>query len=183
MAVQTPARITAQAFYQRPEYAQHDLIQLIDGEVIIGVPPIPLHQQIVLATAILLKQAAAAGGQVYVAPVEMFFDEYNSLQPDVLYIAPQSRCIVEDKRLVGPPDLVVEVLSPSTVRHDKTVKFLVYEKNGVSEYWLVDPTHRLLEVWRLEGGSFAQQGVYAPADTFVSQALGQTIAAGALFAA
>lgn len=182
MAVQTSTRITAQEYYQMPEYARHDLIQLIDGEVIVGVPPVPIHQEIVLATAILLKQmATAAGGQVYIAPVEVYFDEFNSLEPDALYLAPESRCTVEDKRLVGPPELVVEVLSPSSVRHDRTVKFLVYEKHGVREYWLIDPTHRLIEVWRLEGDSFAQQGVYTPADSFASSVLGRDIAASAIF--
>lgn len=144
--------------------------------------PTPEHQDIAGAAYILLWQTAReTGGRAFTAPLDVHFDENSVAQPDALYLAPGSRCVVEEKRLVGPPDLVVEVLSPATVRRDRTVKFLLYERHGVREYWLVDPTHRLVEVWRLEGERYAQQGVYTPTDTFASAALGRDVAASALF--
>ena len=76
----------------------------------------------------------------------------------------------------GPPELAVEVLSPSTSRHDKTVKFLLYEKSGVREYWIVDPDHQQMEVWQLTDGEYELFGIFRTDDTFNSPALGsQTI--------
>jgi Uma2 family endonuclease len=88
-----------------------------------------------------------------------------------LWIASDSQCVIDDKRLRGAPDLVVEVLSPSTARDDKTVKFRLYEQHGSRELWLIDPTAEYVEVWRREDEQFVQNGVYGPADSFQSAVL------------
>lgn len=181
MAVRT--RTTAAEFYNLPEYEEHDLIQLIDGEVIITVPPVPRHQDIVLSTAFVFKlHAKVHGGKAYVAPVQLYLDEYNIYEPDVLYLSPDSRCVVEEKRLVGPPDLVVEVLSPGTAKHDRQKKYLSYERHGVREYWIMDPIHIYLEVWVLRNDAFVKLGTYGPGDAFESTVLsGTTIEVSQLF--
>jgi Uma2 family endonuclease len=182
MAVQAGMRITAEEYYQLPEYQEHDLIQLIDGEVIIGVAPIPRHQTIVGEILVLLTlYARQHGGSAYPAPVEVYLDEYNIFEPDVLYLAPESRCVVEEKRLVGPPDLVAEVLSPSTAKHDREQKFRAYQTHGVGEYWIVDPANLYIEVWTLEAGAFVKLGTFAGSDTFDSPVLnGQAVAVSEL---
>ncbi len=183
MVSQTPVRLAADDYFQLPDYTQHDLIQLIDGEVVIGVPPVPQHQAIVSEILFrFMTIAKVRGGRAFVAPVEVYLDEHNVFEPDVLYLAPDSRCVVGDKRLIGAPDVVVEVLSPSTAKYDRQEKYLAYERCGVREYWIVDPSHAVVEVWTLVAGHFTRQGVYAGADTFSSPTLGETVVVSVLFA-
>jgi len=176
-------RIAAADYFQLPEYEQHNLIQLIDGEVIIGMPPIPKHQSIVGEILVLLILIARkTGGRAFTSLIEVFLDEHNIFEPDVLYIKPDSACVVEEKRLIGAPDLVVEVLSPSTAKFDRQQKYQAYEQHGVGEYWIVDPLHELIEVWTLgDDGRFNRQGAFSKDDTFKSTTLDETVAVKEIF--
>lgn len=171
-------RITATEYYQLPEYEQHTLIQLIDGQVVMGMPHLLRHQAIVREILVFLTLFARQhGGTVYDSPVEVYLDEHNVYEPDVLYIAPDNTtCQLEEKRIVGVPDLVVEILSPSTARYDRGRKYRAYEEHGVREYWIVDPAHDTLEVWTQEDGTpnerhFQRMGAYAPGLRFTSTVL------------
>jgi Uma2 family endonuclease len=181
----TRTRITAIDYYQLPEYDQHDLIQLIDGEVIVGMPPIPKHQRIVREILVLLALLARKkGGEAYTAPIEVYLDERNIFEPDVLYLKPDSQCIVGEKRLTGAPDLVVEVLSPTTAKHDRQQKYQAYQQHGVDEYWIVDPVYEVIEVWTLgDDGLFQRQGVFGREDTFTSATLGEKVTMQEIFTA
>lgn len=185
MVQPTRTRIKAPEYYQLPEYQQHDLIQLINGEVIIGMPPALKHQLIVKSVLSLLTTIEArTGGLVFPAPTEVRLDENNIFQPDVLYIQPDNLAIArqDEKRIIGAPDLVVEVLSPGTAKFDRQEKYQAYEKHGVTEYWIVDPLHETIEVWHLaEDGRYERQGAYAGDDTFASVVLDETISAKAIF--
>jgi Uma2 family endonuclease len=103
-----------------------------------------------------------------ISPTDVRLDDRNVIQPDVLWISPESDCVISDQRLEGAPDLVVEVLSPSTALVDKTVKFQLYEQHGVQEYGLIDPIANYVEVWKRDGNRLVQQGVYGPNMTFIS---------------
>lgn len=181
----TQTSISTTDYFALAEYAQHDLIQLIAGEVVIGMPPTPQHQDIVRELLVLFTLIARqTGGKAYDSPIEVVLDAQHVFQPDVLYLKPDSACVVGEKRLVGPPDLVVEVLSPSTARIDRQQKHPAYARFGVGEYWIVDPVQRLIEVWlRAEPGNYARQGIYGQGDTFASPTLGQDIDADALLRA
>lgn len=182
MVQSTQTRIRAEDYYELPEYEQHDLIQLIDGDVIISMPPIPKHQRIVRDTLFLLTTVSRAkGGEALSAPVEVYLDEHNIFEPDVLYLKADSRCTVGEKRLTGAPDLVVEVLSPGTARYDRQQKYEAYQQHGVGEYWIVDPLHETVEVWTLGEGVFERKGAYAGEDTFESVTLGETISVNTIF--
>ena len=175
-------RIHAEDYYDLPEYEQHDLIQLIDGEVIISMPPIPKHQRIVRDILFLLTTVSRSkGGEALSAPIEVYLDEHNIFEPDVLYLRADSQCTVGEKRLTGAPDLGVEVLSPGTAKYDRQQKYEAYQRHGVSEYWIVDPLHETVEVWTLGEGMFKRQGAYAGADTFDSATLGETVTVKAIF--
>lgn len=178
MAIKTP--ITAEQFFQLPETNQ--FIELLDGEVIMSPSPIPEHQDIVFNSGSVLKQAAKQrGGRAFIAPLDVQLDELNVPQPDAIYLAPDSRCVVEEKRLVGVPDLLVEVISPSTTKRDRSDKFLLYERFGVREYWIIDPRDQLVEVWQWKEGRFALLGAFTPKETFESSVIG-TVQVTALFA-
>jgi Uma2 family endonuclease len=172
-------RLNASTYYQLPEYEQHDLIQLINGEVILSMPPILKHQDIVREILILLTLIAReTGGRAYVSPVEVRLDETNVFEPDVLYIKPENIGIAQqdEKRIIGAPDLVVEVLSPGTAKFDRQEKYQAYERNGVNEYWIVDPAHETVEVWTLgESKQFIRQGAYGKAGKFDSVTLGTPV--------
>jgi Uma2 family endonuclease len=77
---------------------------------------------------------------------------------------------------------VIEILSPSTARRDRGVKFDVYERHGVREYWLTDPEAQFVEVYRHEGGAFRRQGLYGADEAFPSAVLGIEVKGEALFA-
>jgi Uma2 family endonuclease len=184
MAQPAKTRLKAAAYYQLPDYTQHDLIQLIDGEVVIGMPPIPRHQAIVGEILFLLMTLVKQhGGQAFTSPIEVYLDEHNIFEPDVLFLSPNTTCIVDEKRLVGAPDLVVEVLSPGTAKFDRQEKYQAYEQHGVGEYWIVDPVHEVVEVWTLTQGRFVRQGAYAGEDTFQSDQLAETISVSSFFPA
>jgi Uma2 family endonuclease len=183
MVQPTRTRINASEYYELPEYNQHDLIQLINGEVIIGMPPIPKHQDIVREILVMLTLLARKfGGKAYASPIEVRLDDNNVFEPDVLYLAPDSNCTVGEKRLIGAPNLVVEVLSPGTAKFDRHEKYQAYEKHGVNEYWIVDPLYEVVEVWNIgEDGIYVRQGAFAGDDTFTSIVLGESISVKAIF--
>lgn len=182
----TRTGITAQQYFQLPEYEQHDLIQLIDGEVIIGMPPILKHQLIIKKILMLLaKYEAATGGVAFPAPTEVRLDENNVFEPDVLYIAADNLTIAQqdEKRILGAPTLIVEVLSPGTAKYDRQQKYLAYEKHGVAEYWIVDPAHETIEIWTQgETNRFERQGAYGVGDRFQSVVLNETLEVKPIFA-
>jgi Uma2 family endonuclease len=171
--------LTAAQFLTLPESNQP--IQLLEGKVVMTPAPNLKHQRLVFRLAKLIEQLAP-DGEVFVAPVDVRLDDANVVQPDVIWIAPDSRCkSVEDQYWQGAPELVVEVLSPATARLDKSTKFRLYERHGIAEYWTVDPEAEFVEVWCMRDKRFDLSGVFGPGDTFDSVVLGKTIDATHIF--
>ena len=156
--------------------------ELIDGEVIEMAPPKIVHQRLVGRLYRLIDDLKP-DGEVFVSPVEVYLDEYNIPQPDIVWVAANSSCNIEENRLVGAPDLVIEILSPSTAKRDKIDKFKLYEKHGSREYWLVDADYNQIEVWTRGAKGFERQGLYGIGDTFESRVLGgKTVEIAPIFA-
>jgi len=129
--------------------------ELIDGVHIVTPAPFTKHQRVVVNLGWLLRAYLEEHplGQVYVAPVDVWFSDVNVVEPDLLYVSRERlERQLTSKNLKGPPDLVVEVLSPSTRRRDRGLKRQLYERYGVSEYWLIDPDAETVQVCRLEAG-------------------------------
>ena len=168
MAVQT--RITAAEFLTLPETMLPT--ELIHGEVIMSPSPEISHQDIALRLAIYLTHKAP-NGKVHIAPLDVYLDDLNVVQPDVLWVAEGSTCVaVDGKYLRGGPDFVGEVASPGTVRRDKKEKFRLYETYGVREYWMIDPAERLIEVWQRVEGQFRRLDVFGPGEQINSGLFG-----------
>ena len=72
----------------------------------------------------------------------------DRVQPDILFVSNERRGIIGEKQVLGAPDLVVEILSPSTAHRDRGVKLDLYARRGVREYWIVDPDEDVVDVWR-----------------------------------
>jgi len=126
------------------------------------------HQTVLQNFHLAFHSSCAKEGKVYVAPLDVHLDEDNVLEPDVLYIRNERLSIIRDGYVYGAPDLVVEVLSESTGRRDKTIKKATYERFGVKEYWLADPIYRLVEQYVLEDGKYALAAILTEDDTLRS---------------
>lgn len=158
---------TAAEFFALPE--TNLPIHLIDGELIAMPAPTPSHQQFVFRLAKLIEKAAGQDTHIYIAPVDVYLDDKNVVQPDICWLAPDTQCNVEENFIGGAPDLVIEILSPSTARLDKTHKMRLYEKHGTREYWIVDTANRYLEIWLRDGDHFVTPAlIFTPDDTFPS---------------
>ena len=139
--------------------------ELINGTAYVREPPSPswLHQGIV---GELYRQAANAledkPCRVCVAPLDVRLpksteedDQVDTVvQPDVLIVSDLKK--VDARGVRGAPDWVAEVLSPSTARHDRTLKLSAYERAGVREVWLIDPVDRTLTIYQLEAGYYGR---------------------------
>lgn len=145
--------------------------ELFDGEVILSPAPSFKHQEIA-ARVFACVNTLRPDGKTLFAPLDVVLTPGTVAQPDVLWIsADNQRCDVRDGRLYGAPDLIVEVLSPSTARKDRTKKFNAYEAAGVPEYWIVEPQLESVEVWVLKDGEYLFQGAYQAPNTFASPIL------------
>jgi Uma2 family endonuclease len=160
-------RATNQPSVRRPEQRQSALerflalpegtaCQLIAGEIIMSPAPIPLHQYIVIHLSMKLLQfvEAASLGQVFASPIDVRLNERSIFQPDILFISKEKACLIGERMIEGPPDLVAEVLSPSSAYHDLRTKFRAYEQAGVQEYWIIDPERKSVEVFVSSGSKF-----------------------------
>ncbi len=169
MAELVTTRMTAAEFLTLPETNQPT--QLLNGEFIVSPAPVPRHQRSSRQVEYLIE-ALKPNGEVFHAPIDLYLDEDNIPQPDVVWIAENSRCIVEKKYLQGPPELVVEVFSPSTELKDRKDKFNLYQRFAIPEYWMVDPELEFIEGYVLENGLYKRLGVFEPGESFISPVLG-----------
>ncbi len=99
-------------------------------------------------------------GRVFVAPADVELSYKTVVQPDVFVVLNEHLGRMAGSRLIGAPDLVVEVASPSTARHDLREKQDAYTRAGVSEYWIVTPGEQVVEVLVLEDGFYSSLGVF-----------------------
>ncbi|XCN71669.1 MAG: Uma2 family endonuclease [Candidatus Electrothrix aestuarii] len=132
------------------------LCQLIAGEIIMTPSPVPLHQIVIMELSFQMLRFAKERdlGQVFVAPLDVSFNEKNIFQPDILFIRKDNLSIIGKKMIEGVPDCIVEVLSPSSAYHDLRTKFRVYEQSGVLEYWIVDINRQSIELFANSGRKF-----------------------------
>ena len=147
-------KCTYEDYAKLPEGAPY---QLIGGELVLSPAPETKHQRISrkLATKMTVFAEDHDLGEVFDAPTDVYFNEEETYQPDVLFVPWDKENIVEKSRINGAPDLVVEVLSPSTAKDDLTTKFQTYEQYGVKEYWIIDPEDNSIKVYLQNEGRLA----------------------------
>ena len=131
--------------------------QLIGGELVLSPAPETEHQR--TARKLTTRMAVFAEdhdlGEVFDAPTDVYFNEEETYQPDILFVPWDREKIIEKGRINGAPDLVVEVLSPTTAKADLTSKFEIYERYGVKEYWIIDPEDNSVKVYLHSEGRLA----------------------------
>ncbi|MDX1994684.1 MAG: Uma2 family endonuclease [bacterium] len=165
----TRPHVTAAEFLALED--RDDLAQLLNGDILVAPPPIPNHQRTVFESAKLIE-SLIPNGEVFIAPIELWLDEENIPQPDVVWVAEGGHCVIEEKRLRGAPELIVEVRSLGKALIDKRDKYSLYERHGVSEYWIADAAEQFVEVYALMEGKYTYLGTFGPTDSFISPALG-----------
>jgi Uma2 family endonuclease len=149
-----PVRLTYQDLLRLPD----DLLrhELIDGEHYMTPAPSRKHQRaagnLYLILGMYLREHPL--GRVYFAPLDVLFSDFDVVEPDLLYVSREREERQGTERyLAGAPDLVIEVLSPSTRRVDEGAKFRLYERYGVPEYWVIDPISETVRIYRLVNGT------------------------------
>ncbi len=146
--------------------------EVVNGVLYMAPSPGGAHQDAVLRFAhyLLVNVEFAGLSKVRVAPFDVVLSPENVVQPDVLVVLNANLQKVQDLRMMGAPDLVVEIASPSTAIHDRNKKYYAYAQAGVSEYWIADPGTRTVEVLVLEAGEYYSLGVFHGQETLPSRA-------------
>ena len=135
--------------------------EVIDGELAVTPAPTSRHQLVVTNLVAVLHPLVRehALGVLLAGPIDVLFGEGDYLEPDLVFVRADRAHLVSDRGIEGAPDLVVEVLSPSTAHRDRGIKLDRYRTFGVPEYWIVDLEARTMEVWRLTEGAEAPEVV------------------------
>ncbi len=142
--------------------------EVVEGELLITAAPVINHQrvsgnlQFILETYIRAKD----WGELFDAPVEVYLGDRDFVQPDLVCISRARQEIIKEKNIVGAPDLVVEILSPSTTRADRVLKAKTYARHQVPHYWIVDPAARTLEAFEWTDGTYRLSAAHAEDETF-----------------
>ena len=153
------SRVTYTDLLNTPEDGRR--YEIYGGEVFVVPSPLPRHQMAAQAVfKILDAYAAASGGVALIAPLDIVFDDYDVVLPDVVFFQAARRHFVRPDAVTREaPDIAVEVLSPSTAATDRGRKMQLFARYGVAECWIVDPVIEQVEVHVLEEGVYRRPQV------------------------
>jgi Uma2 family endonuclease len=132
--------------------------EILEGELIVMDAPTPSHQEVVLFIARHMQEFVESKklGKVFIAPLDVVFAPRTFTQPDVIFVSNDRLKIITNSNISGAPDLLVEVVSPSTQRKDRTRKYQLYARYGVRAYWIVDRDTEAVDVFVLEQGQYRE---------------------------
>jgi len=145
---------TYQDYLDLPE--DRNRYEIIEGELIVSPAPFTIHQDVSLnIVAEMLKfNEKKKIGKIYYAPTDVILSENTVVQPDILFIAKENYRIITEKNIKGVPDLIIEIVSPSTAYYDMISKKEIYENYGVKDFWIVDPKKQWVEIFLNIGNRF-----------------------------
>ncbi len=146
--MQTQAPTTWEDVLRMPEDGNR--YEFIGGRLYMTPAPVTRHQRVLrrLLSALVRILMDSGRGEVFSAPllVELPGTE-DRVQPDLLFVSNERRAIIGEKQILGAPDNVIEILSPSTAHRDRGIKLDLYARHGVRQYWIVDPVEDVVDVW------------------------------------
>ena len=130
--------------------------ELHEGELSVSPAPSPRHQETSANLFVVLNQHVKARGlgKVLYSPIDCILSDSTVVQPDIVYLESARLSAISSRGIEGPPTLVIEILSPSTVQIDRGVKFQLYARHGVPYYWVVDPEARSIAAYVLAGEAY-----------------------------
>lgn len=147
--------------------------ELLDGELILVGSPNEDHQIANMKIGYRMYSFVEENdlGQVFHAPYDVLFTDTDVAQPDILFVSNEREHIRTPANIQGAPDLIVEILSPSSSRRDWRDKRELYAKHGVREYWIVDPANHIVWVMLLRDGVLEIEETYTEGDAVASSVL------------
>jgi len=130
--------------------------EIIDGNLLLATSPDMWHQDWSLNLTLLIATHVKRHelGKVFVAPFDVVLDSENTVQPDLIFVSASNVGIIKPRAIFGAPDLLIELISPSSVRRDRYDKKDLYARFGVKEYWIGDPANKSLEILTLKEGHY-----------------------------
>lgn len=163
-----PPPLTVEHYKLLPENGPR--YQLIEGDLFMAPAPNRYHQDISRNLEYILLEYLEEHplGKLYDAPFDVYLDDHNVFQPDIIVVMNERRAILTDAGAEGAPDFVVEILSPKTARFDRDSKRRVYAARGVRELWIIAPEPRTIELYLLGQDAANPAATYSEADTFES---------------
>lgn len=170
VSVKIKNKFTYEDYRNTPDDVRYELL---DGELVEMPSPKEIHQRLVLLLGSLFLSFVSARnlGRAYIAPFDVIFTDNDVAQPDVIYVSNERSHIITEDNIRGAPDLVIEILSPSTAGRDRTLKRTLYERYGVNEYWMVDTDAKNITVLILSENGYELAGIYGEGQTLTSPTL------------
>ena len=171
MATQKPRiKLTYEDYRSTPEDKRYELL---DGELTLAPAPRTTHQIVQNNISWRMSQFVASEdlGTVFNAPTDVVLAETDIVQPDIVFVSHERGHIIEENDLQGAPDLVVEVLSPSTASRDRGYKRTLYAQHGVKEYWIAGVESATITVLLLGEDGFEVFGTFGEGERFSSPTL------------
>ncbi|MDP6038329.1 MAG: Uma2 family endonuclease [Candidatus Latescibacteria bacterium] len=146
--------------------------EILRGELIVAPAPRPKHQWVCDELTSLIRAFVKQKdlGRVFSSPIDVILggeaESENVVQPDLLFVAKDRLDIITETNVLGAPDLMVEILSPSSIRRDRADKMKLYAEFGVVEYWIIDADQKILEAFDLTGDMPVLLATLAESDVF-----------------
>ena len=161
MATEVIPKLTYEEFRRLPDDGKR--YELIHGEVHLTPSPTTKHQCALQNLSSDLGPFVIKNGlgEVWTAPLDVRLSHDTAVQPDLIFISNSRARIIKENYIDGAPDLVVEILSPSTAAHDRATKLALYAEAGVPEVWLLDPNAKTVEVLKLQGKKYVLDAALA----------------------
>jgi Uma2 family endonuclease len=147
--------------------------EIVNGVLVMAPAPSPEHQAIVvrLAHYLFAHVELAQLGRVFTSPIDVELGPKHLYQPDIVVVLKAHEGIIHEKKIVGVPDLMIEVTSPSTAAFDRLTKYEIYARAGIAEYWIVKPTARSIDVMVLDAGEYRLFGTFTGKSLLPSQVI------------
>lgn len=142
--------------------------EILEGALSVTPAPLPRHQQVLRNLFRLLDRYLDThpSGQLLFAPVDVILSDITVVQPDLVFLSNAKTHLITSRGIEGPPDLVVEVLSPSTAELDRVTKAQLYARSGIPHYWLVDPERETVQAYESAGSGYRLAAQAGSRETF-----------------
>ena len=159
MPVVSTAKMTSKQFFQLGEDPVGLRLELVNGEVAVNPSPNPEHSHIDRQlTSLLVEHVRKRKLGAIFGDAGTVFGDCDVRRPDLLFFSSKRMHLVGNQAMEGPPDLCVEIISPSTSTIDRVDKFEQYQTGGVLHYWIIDPHEHSIEAYQLRRGKYALSG-------------------------
>ncbi|MFZ3090373.1 MAG: Uma2 family endonuclease [Nitrospirota bacterium] len=143
-----PLKLTCEDYLLLPEDRRYEII---DGELFMTPSPKTMHQRLIVKLFRIIDDFVRKGelGEVFIAPYDVVLSKHDVVQPDIIFVSKERSGIITELNIQGSPDLVIEILSPSTKERDLVLKKKLYAAFGIKEYWIVDPENEKMTLLTL----------------------------------